>query len=72
MSTLDTTQVTKIAQVTRPSVLGVAFRVYLLGGSSLTDKQAASGGGSPHLYRTHTKEIREIVKQLEASTQQGA
>lgn len=51
--------------VVKPTVVGAAVRVFLLGGSSLTDKEAGQACGSPYLFKENRDAILGLVSELE-------
>lgn len=62
---IDTTGLAGIAATTKPSVIGCAVRIFLLGGSSMDEERAKHATGSPHLFKTHKAEIMRFVEALE-------
>jgi len=53
------------AAIIKPTVVGAAFKIFMLGGSKLTDKQAGQAAGSPYLWRENKEDIRAFVEELE-------
>ena len=52
--------------VLKPTVVGAAFKIFMLGGSALTEKEAGQASGSPYLLKENGPAIMGLVKELEA------
>lgn len=54
--------------ILKPSVVGAAVRIFLLGGTELSEKEAGQAAGSPYLLRENSAAIMGLVEALEART----
>lgn len=54
--------------ILKPTVVGAAFRIFLLGGTKLTEKEAGQAAGSPYLLKENSAAIMGLVEDLEART----
>jgi len=58
--------------VLKPTVVGAAFKIFMLGGTSLSEKDAGQAAGSPYLLKENSAAIMGLVEDLEARTVQAA
>jgi hypothetical protein len=52
--------------VQKPTVVGAAVRIFLLGGSALSEKQRDQASGSSYLMRQNGEAIMDLVAVLES------
>jgi hypothetical protein len=62
---LNTDGLASKVAILKPTVVGAALRVYLLGGSALNEKQLEQAAGSAYLMRENGVEVMELVKAME-------
>jgi hypothetical protein len=65
---LNTDGLASKVAILKPTVVGAALRVYLLGGSSLNDKQLEQAAGSAYLMRENGVEVMALVVEMESRT----
>ena len=58
--------------VLRPTIVGAAFRIFLLGGSALSEKQRKLASGSAYLMNGNGDEVMALVTELERRIMPGA
>ncbi len=68
MKLLDISAIATDVALLKPTIVGAAFRIYALGGSSLSEAQRKQATGGPTLYNTHLEDIMALVEKMEAST----
>lgn len=64
-------ETTRRMMLAKPSILGAAVRVYIMGGSALNDTDRASACGSHFLMAKHGETVMGLVKSLEQQTAEG-
>jgi hypothetical protein len=68
MKTLNVSDLAASVAVVKPTVVGAAFRIYLLGGVGLTDTERAQAAGSGYLMKENGEQIMKLVKLLDDRT----
>lgn len=63
---LNTVDLAAVVAVQKPTVVGAAVRIFLLGGSALSEKQRDQASGSSYLMRQNGPAIMELVAELES------
>jgi|TARA_R110000796_G_scaffold129256_2_gene244977 hypothetical protein len=65
---LNTDGLASKVAILKPTVVGAALRVYLLGGSALNEKQLEQAAGSAYLMRENGIEVMALVVEMESRT----
>jgi hypothetical protein len=65
---LNTDGLASKVAILKPTVVGAALRVYLLGGSNLNEKQLEQAAGSAYLMRENGVEVMALVVEMESRT----
>lgn len=52
--------------VLKPTVVGAALKIFMMGGSKLTEKEAGLAAGSPYLLKQNHTAIMGLVEEFEA------